>query len=926
MKRAALFLFQIVLFLMLAMLQSLPAQSPSPDATISTFQQLHGFHIGEQPATIEQISGYLTTLDRQSERMVLVEYGKTYENRPLQYAVISSAQNIAKLSTIQKTLADLADPRKTDLAHAQALAVDLPAVVWLAFSIHGDELSGCDAALQVVYNLTAGTDSSTRFLLDQLIVIIDPSQNPDGRMRWLQQLQQWQAPLANSDVQSIHHSGVWPYGRGNHYFFDMNRDFLPLVHEETRRRVAAMMSWNPQVVVDVHEMGPMDTYLFSPPREPLHPLITDHHKKWWALFSRDQAAAFDRQGWRYYTRDWSESWYPGYMDALPLFTGALGILYEQAGVDGSLVKQYDGVTLSFSETVQHQAVSCMANLTTAATRRLELLKDFYQQKSLALKAVRQDRFKCLLLDPTSHLGWTAELLDKLLTLNMEVRMAAEPFVCGKVVSYWQPGMMKKTFSKGTLLIAMDQPLAGLVHAYADFDPRMKNEFLQAERRELEKFGRTRIYDVTAWSLPIAFNLEAYWSEEIPNCASERLNSRLPMTGEVIEKPNVVAFLIDSRQDQMPQALARLLQKNRVVYAAADSFRLQDRSFGLGSLLLYVNKNDPSLREELDRLAHDLSLQIFGAQTGLSERGSDLGSSKFVLLKKPKIGLLGNQPASTTNFGETWHLLEQKIGYPFSILDMTQIQRLDLSVYNTLFMPTIYTGPAEMATLLTKSGMDKLRNWIDSGGTLIAVEAAAAFVADSSSKLSQVRPRLQVLAQLDGYQRSIEQRLRAEKPMVDSMKIWDRLAATTADTVKAKSAPAKDIKELQEREAWMQRFRPRGTILAADLDVDHWLAAGLADRIPVLMDGPVCLMAKDGVQIPALLADRQSLRISGLLWPEARERWARTAFATRESRGRGQIILFAGEPTFRGYFMASERMLLNAIFLGPGMGTSPRLPE
>lgn len=386
--------------------------------TLPTPENVLGFAIGSQPADHGRICHFLKTYGDLSDRMQVRTYGKTYEGRPLHYVLVSSEANMKRLAELQNSLADYADPRKTDAGRAAEMAKTLPAVVWLAFNIHGDELSGSDAALQLLYDLVSRHDAEIQHLLDQLIIVIDPSQNPDGRSRWLNQLEQWRTPLTNTDMQSVHHSGVWPYGRGNHYLFDMNRDYLPMVHEETQDRVHTMLSWHPQLVVDVHEMGPMETYLFSPPREPLHPLINAHHKKWWAVFSHDQAAAFDDRGWRYYTRDWSESWYPGYTDAVPLFTGALGILYEQAGVDGSAIKQFDGAVLEYKESVQHQYVSTLANLRTAAQHRQELLSDYYQQRRQVVQSAGRNRFKALVLSPARHPVWLRQFIKQLLLLNV----------------------------------------------------------------------------------------------------------------------------------------------------------------------------------------------------------------------------------------------------------------------------------------------------------------------------------------------------------------------------------------------------------------------------------------------------------------------------------------------------------------------------
>ena len=295
--------------------------------------------------------------------------GETTEHRPQYYLTISDPANIAELDRIRADHMRLADPRTLTEPAAKTLAKTLPAVVWIGYGIHGDELSSVDAAMNVAYQLAAGTDTTTLLLLKNLVVCLDPMENPDGRERFLAQLQQWSGTVENTDAQSIHHSGIWPGGRGSHYLFDLNRDWFALTHPETRARVQTVVEWHPQVFIDAHEMGAYDTYLFSPPREPINPHVSPDGRAWWTVFSKDQARAFDRFGWSYYTREWNDDWYPGYANSWGHYLDAVGILYEQAGVEGTMVVRPDGTTLRYRETVHHHVVSSLANCQTAARHR-----------------------------------------------------------------------------------------------------------------------------------------------------------------------------------------------------------------------------------------------------------------------------------------------------------------------------------------------------------------------------------------------------------------------------------------------------------------------------------------------------------------------------------------------------------------------------
>ncbi len=360
-----------------------------PDGTyrddVQSPSEFLGFEIGSWPTSHDDMLRYFTYLDETLPNVFLENYATSYEGRTLFYLIIASPENATKLDAIKDKMAQLADPRRLkDDASASQIIATHPVTAWMAYGIHGDELSSGDAAVQLAYQLAAGTDPTTSTIRDNVIVCIDPAENPDGRQRWLKQLEEWNATVPNRDSQSLQHQGRWPWGRGNHYLFDLNRDWFTHVHPETRGRVEAILEWNPQYLLDTHEMGPLDSYLFSPPRKPFNPYMITQIHKWWAAFAKDQAAAFDRYGWSYYTREWNEELFPGYGSSWGIYIGAIGMLYEQAGADGSQVMRRDGTVMTYRETVHHQFVSSMANLQTAANNRRELLEDYYKEKKRAV--------------------------------------------------------------------------------------------------------------------------------------------------------------------------------------------------------------------------------------------------------------------------------------------------------------------------------------------------------------------------------------------------------------------------------------------------------------------------------------------------------------------------------------------------------------
>ncbi len=906
-----------------------PEGTYHPD--IPTPESHTGFPIGSRPCHYGEVVSYFEILSGSTPRAELREYGKTHEGRILYYLIISSQENMERLEQIRSSMAKIADPRRIPREEDPLSLIErTPTIVWLAYCVHGGELSGTDAAVQLAYQLVAGNDSLTQRITNQVVAIIDPLQNPDGRERFLKQMEMWSGQVPNRDDQSLQHGGFWPWGRGNHYLFDLNRDWFPLVQSETRGKVDAVLQWNPQVLVDAHEMGPLDTYLFSPPREPFHPSVTSTLKKWWDIFAHDQAQAFDRYGWSYYTREWMEMWYPGYANSWILYTGGLGILYEQAGVQGSSVKQKDGALLTYRESVHHHFVSSVANLKTAADNRKELLQDFHNEKKKAIEGGKGNTVNTFVFLPGKNQSRADKLVETLLLQGIEVQKAKDDFVLGKVHDFWGGSFSQKKFPKGTYLVDLNQPLRPLIQAILEFDPRMSQSFLDEERHELEKRKETRMYEVCAWSVPMAYNVETYWTKDKLRIKTEKVARIEGSQGRVINPDPKYGYLLDYSDDKSIDALTCLLQEGFSVRIAEKPFRIGGMRFSRGSILLRNSENAENLENLVSQIAQETGVIFYGSNTALSEEGPDLGGGHFRLLELPRIGLLAGPPLDFTSYGSIWHLLDQRLGIRFSSLDINSLNWLDLDKYNLLILPAVWGAPEAYTDVLGKDGIEKLRKWIEGGGTFIAIGAAAAFAADTCVKLSHVRLRRQALDKLTEYEEAVALEEQAERPLVNSSLIWDYNKSKTEKPEESKKAHEKQkenrpIEELKREDERLRLFMPRGVIFRADLDQEHWLTSGMDDKVPVILYTNFAFMSKHPVQTAARLSFADSLKLSGLLWPEARERWAKTAYLTREKLGKGQIILFAFQPDFRGYFHGSERLLINALLFGPGLGTTKPSP-
>lgn len=880
-----------------------------------------GFPLGSRPVHHEEVLDYFQYLSDELPNAQLEEYGRTYEGRALVYLVISSESNSQRLEEIRDNISRLADPRKLGRANPDRIIERTPAIAWMAYAIHGDEFSSTDASLQLAYQLLAGNDDLSQTLRNELVVCIDPLQNPDGRERFLAQMQQWKGMESNPDQQSLNHRGVWPWGRGNHYLFDLNRDWFATIHPETQGKVKAILSWHPQLMVDAHEMGAYDTYLFNPPRAPFNPYLPPEIFKWWERLAADQAAAFDRYGWSYYTREWNEEMYPGYGSSWGIYAGLVGILYEQAETSGSIVKRPDGTLATFRDAVHHQFISSLANLNTVARQRQELLRDYYASRKAAVD--RANASKAFIFSPGDNQQRIDSFVRTLQRQSIEVYQTTQKLYLPKARRATGETVSRERLPAGSLVVPLNQPLKALIQNILNFDIRIDTKSLEKERRELLKHKESTIYDVTAWSLPLAFGLEGYYTESFPKTPLKAYEP-VSQPGSLVNKTARYGFLVNGSEDNVYHALARLLERGYKVWAAKKPFVVEGRSYPPGTLLIRRNANPDLDLGILADIAAATSLDITGVNTALATSGSDLGGGDFALLSLPRIGLVGGYHTSAYSFGAIWHLLDTRLHSRVSLLNASDLYGTDLRKYNVLILPSLWGSPATIQSWLGKMTQEKLQKWVEAGGTLIAIGNAAAFLADTSTGLSQARLRRQILKQLDAYATALEQIHQAENPTIDSLTFWEGQPNPAATPAKSKEPkPDKhNLSNVKERDILARKLRPQGAILKIDLDPDHWLTFGCGSAVPVLFNSGYALMAKDPVQVPARLAEANSLRISGLLWPEARERLSQTAWATREAKGNGQIILFLTQPNFRGYFRGSERLLLNAIYLGPGMGTRP----
>ena len=888
------------------------------DPAITTPDAILGQTHGSRLAHHAEILACFRAWAAQSPRIRVETFGRTHEGRELVWAALSSPRNLARLDALRADLAQLADPRALSEAEARRI-LGGPAVAWMGYSIHGDELSGADAAVALGYHLVADTTRATEELLDALVIVIDPCLNPDGRERIVSMVEQSAGLTPNLDYDSMHR-GRWPFGRGNHYLFDMNRDWMAGSQPETRARWQAVLSFSPQLFVDAHEMGSNDTFLFYPQARPHNPALPEKLGDWHRRYASEAARAFDARGWAYYSREWADAWGPFYSDAWAGLTGATGILYEQASTSGFPLRRDSGAILTYREAVHHQLAASWANVTTLAANRAEALADYLANGRRNVAADTPGNERMLVVRPYGNLRRQEEFLRTLLGQGIEVERTTQEFEGANVVHAEGENAATRTFPAGSLLVRARQPARQRVRAFLDFDVRYDALSLQKEREELERRGRSKAYDVTSWSLPLAYDLDAAWCDARPVeavrvQAVELERPTLPVTPT---EPAPVAWLVDSTNDDCLAFAARALELGLAVHASDEAFTAAGRRFARGSLLVRRSENPGTATEVWTKVraaAEFARVEAVAAPTGLAPdlEQADLGGQHFHLLTRPRVALLANSPVSTDGYGHLWHHLDQRVGVPFTILDAQHFGSYDLRRYNVLIVP-----PAWGLAGVLGEAKDALASWIENGGTLIACDSAAAELTAGALGLSSVELRQDALDELDVYARAVERERAAHDVVVDEAQLWNAPEAKPAETASKEPKVEKhEISADDDRHARL--FAPQGATLRARVDEDAWITAGLDTVLPVLVSDADVFLARPPVTTAVRLDPESTLRLSGLLWPEARTRLADSAWLTVERKGHGQVILFASAPAFRGYHLASARLFANAVVLGPGLG-------
>jgi hypothetical protein len=824
---------------------SVAAQSPpSPEEVL-------GWELGARFTDVASVGRYFETLAAASPLVSVDRYGETAEGRPLLQVLIASPSHRARLDEILAGNRELSDP-DTPASRADEIVRTNPAVVYFSYGVHGNESSSSEAALWTAWDLARGAPEVAG-VLDSVVVVIDPVVNPDGRDRYVGFYRGARGSIPNANPMTREHREPWPGGRTNHYYFDLNRDWTWMSQPETRARLATWDHWTPQVHVDFHEMSPNSSYFFFPPADPINPIYPDHVARWSDRIGAGNAAAFDREGWLYFTEESYDLFYPGYGDSWPSLLGSIGMTYEQAG-GGSAGLAYaraDGDTLTLRQRATHHRVAGRATLRTVMEGRSDLLHGFAEFH----RSIDEGLPDILLVPaPRETPGADARrqaLIEHLHAQGIRTEVAAESFETDDAEAHpgWDP---RRRFPAGTVRVPARQPRG-----------RLAVTLLQAET----VLDATYSYDISAWSLPYGYGVEAH---AISSAVDVDWGASMSPESGAPGASDPYGYLVRPGFDAWPGLVAFLSAggRGRVM---ADTFRIGDQPYPRGTVFLPRHLN----RELTSQvMAAGLLERAETVQSAVTQTGPDLGTGGAGDLALPSVVLVGGDGTSSGSFGAHRYFLEQRLGLPHDVVNAADLGGADLGGVDVIVVPEA----GGFAGQIGERGMQRLENWVRDGGTLVAVGSGAEALADMAG--AEVRRRA-------GPEES------------------ERLAR------------ALRTREQRQIERW--EGQTPGTILEVDLDSGHPLAfgAGIAGddgRMFVLSTG-VGFEPSESFETAAWFAD-DAEGISGVIGEGTVDRLRRSSWMLQRSLGRGGLVLFADDPLFRIMWYGGFQPYANALLLAP----------
>lgn len=821
-----------------------------------------GYEIGEHFVRHADALRYLDALAAASPRVKIERYGKSHQRRDLVILTISSPENLARLDQILADNRRLADADTSD-TQAAAIIERNPAIAWFSFNVHGNEASCTDAAVQLAYTLAAATNPEVERNLRDVVLVIDPLLNPDGRERYINWYENVVGTRPNPNPRAAEHSEPWPGGRSNHYLFDLNRDWLWLIHPESRSRLAVYRRYLPQLHIDHHEQEASNPFFFGAGADPYNLNIPAETREWIERYGDANAAVFDRHARMYTTKERFDYLYPGYGKVLPVYHGAIGMLAEKGGhgrAGLALRLEDQNYTLTLRERARDHFLLAMSNLETTAAHRKAQLERFRRFHMTADQGPGPEAFVISAENDPARL---ARLWDLCEAHGIEVETLRSDLASSDLRDYRRGEVVEGLIvPRGSWVIRKHQPRGALAVALLERSTEVTTN---------------RTYDITGWSLPIMFGLEAWYATQPFTPETTSLATWSP-PAPVVTGDGDLAWIIDAAQHTFPVAVGIAAEMGLGGRYAQKAFEMDDRSFSGGSLIIHRFMNREADLAEFERRILAAGVSLHRTATGMTTDGPVIGAANNPMFRAPRVLLVRGSPASSLSFGQIWHLLDIQTPFPHTIIETDAFGRANLDDYNVIVIAD-GSGHSEAIT-------ERLNTWVRGGGSLIACGGGASTWATNS--VAEARSARET------------ERHAAERPAERSGERIPLLMRT-----------------YRERSERGDIARIPGPMLAADLDVTHPLAVGVGEWIGVIKRGASTLTVADSGYVVARFAD--PCVVGGIISEENARRISGQPAVSHHRVGSGVVICFSDDPTIRGFNLKASRLLMNAIIYGPSLG-------
>ncbi len=807
------------------------------DTKIPTPEQFFKMQMGEWHLTHDQVLNYILEIDRISDRAILVEYGRTWENRPLVYLVFSSPENQQKLDELKQLHFYFSEPGST------LNAEDVPLVVNLGYGVHGNESSATNSAVLTAYYLAAAQGKKIDKLLNNTIILVDPCLNPDGFTRHSTWANMHQSSTVMTKTDSRQYREVWPGGRTNHYWFDLNRDYLLLVHPESRGRVKAFYEWKPNIVTDHHEMDANSTFFFQPGvKSRNNPLTPAKNYELTNEIGQYHAAYLDKIGASYFTEEQFDDYYFGKGSSYPDINGSIGILFEQAGFRGRIRETTNGVR-KLAYGIRNQFIVTLSTLDAAIAMKNDLLnfqQSFYAD---AIEMAKKEGATAYVFGSETDKIKTQEFVRLLNQHQIEVfENTKEIRADGKVFK-----------SRSSYVVQVKQKQYRLI----------KSIFEVATT-----FADSTFYDVSTWTLPYAFGIPFAKIEANPTVEKAQAKE---VVGKITGGKSNLGYVFRWDEYSAPRALFELQNAGLVTKVAVEPFSLtidgKTEQFSYGSVLVQVA--NPLAADQVFQLVSQVAVEtdidFYAAATGLTPSGIDLGSNSFAKLQKPEVMMLVGGNASSSDAGELWHLFDQKYQIPVCLTESNMLTTAQLEKYNMLILP------GGSYPELTGETANKVKDWVKNGGILIAYRGASAWTV--KNELSKIK-----------FKKTIQ------PDTTRFLNYADRISETNENSIS-------------------------GAIFNAAMDLTHPLCFGYTDKNLPIFKADELVAESLNVKFAEPVNFTGNPYTSGFVSDKNLERFKNAPVVTVESFDRGKVITYHENMAFRGIWMATNKLFINAVFFG-----------